>query len=143
MLFYGLDIGSTNTKAVLLDSDGRILDHVSIPSRPQADRSNEAAIWLEHFCQALEYCASKGHLAGREVVCSVTAQGGSFIMLNANFEPLRTYHWTENAARSTVADLINLFNEQSYYHITGWQADSWLAAFKVKRASGRWPIAEG
>ena len=33
MVFCGIDIGTTNTKAVLLDSDGNFLDTISFDTR--------------------------------------------------------------------------------------------------------------
>ncbi len=141
MFFLGIDIGSTNTKAVLLDPDGRICNRMSIPFQWETDRGNESAVRYKHFSGILEYFASKGHPVGTEAACSVSAQGGSFLLLDNRCRPLREVHWTEPASENTVRSMISRLDKLSYYHVTGWSPDGLLAAFKLKEivAAGQMP----
>ena len=134
MVFCGLDIGTTNTKGVVLGRDGELLDCVSIACQWQTERGEAGAVsWYEHFCQVLEYFASKGHLADEEIFCSVTAQGGSFVLLDGDFQPVsRVYSWTERVSDSVVEDLNSRLDERWYYHTTGWNLGNWLAACKLR-----------
>ena len=120
MIFCGIDIGTTNTKAILIDSEGGLLDRANITVE-RSDSGVETANWYEHFCGIFDYFSSKGHFADSKVICSITAQGGSFILLDEKFNPVsRAYSWTENADENTVKDMINVLGNEQYYHKTGW-----------------------
>lgn len=131
MVFVGLDIGTTNTKTVLLDSDGNLLDRLN--TSLDLENKQTALIWYEHFCKALDYFQSKGHLSKQKISCSITAQGGTFVLLDKNFKPVtQVYSWTENSDETIVRELSQAFDKRWYYHMTGWEPNSWLAACKFK-----------
>ena len=97
MIFCGIDIGTTNTKAVLIDSNGELIDRLGIAAG-LTEAGVEVVDWYEHFCDIFDYFASKGYITGNKVICSITAQGGSFVLLDEKFDPVsRSYSWTENA----------------------------------------------
>ena len=129
MIFCGLDIGTTNTKAVLLNLDGRLLSSVSIPS----ETTETGVMWYKHFSECLDRFASEGHFAKELIICSVTGQGGSFVLLNDSFEPVgRVYSWTENAPDRIVNELTNALGRNWYYHTTGWDLNGWMASCRLK-----------
>ena len=129
MVFCGIDIGTTNTKAVVLDCEGNLLDRVNIAAQDQRD----AKTWYEHFCRVMDYFASRGHFTGQETACSVTAQGGTFVLLDDSFKPVSpAYSWTLKAGKGIAEDLVNYFGEQEYYHLTGWRPGFWLAVCKLR-----------
>lgn len=133
MLFFGLDIGSTNIKSVLLDRDGRLLDRTNIASATQSNQTDEALTWYEMFCRSLDYYASEGKLRKQETICCcVAAQGGSFTIVDADLKPLLTSHWTERKSDHSVEDLLSSHGNQSYYHTTGWEPANWLAVIRLK-----------
>lgn len=138
MVYIGLDIGTTNTKAVVLSQDGGLLDRITLNGSWQNGSDGGAVVgWYGHFCQTMDYFASKGLLTCEEIACSITAQGGTFVLLNKNFEPVsKVYSWTELAKRNTVQDMIDHFGSKRFYHITGWQPDRWLAVCKIKELIG-------
>jgi len=60
MLYCGIDIGTTNTKAVVLNSNLELLDKLTIPVGSVGGGDQlPAETWFEHFCGALEYFKSK------------------------------------------------------------------------------------
>ena len=127
MVFCGLDIGTTHTKAVLLDRDGFLLDTIQLPERVKSD-------WYGHFCQVLDYFSSKGHFDGNEIVCSVTGQGGSFILLDDRYQPVSgQYCWTDLAEEAAVQELIDNLGMRDFYQLTGWPPHGWLAACKLRQ----------
>jgi len=140
MIFCGIDIGTTNTKAVLIDSNDRLIDRVSIVA-PQTDI--EAVSWYEHFCGVFDYFASKNYFADNKVICSITAQGGSFVLLDEKFAPVsRAYSWTETANNDTARDMVGALGAEQYYHLTGWEPGSWLMACKLKDLVSKKQIPE-
>jgi len=142
MIFCGIDIGTTNTKAVLIDSNGVLIDRANIAAEPP-QVGTETVGWYEHFCGIFDHFSSKGHFADSKVICSITAQGGSFILLDEQFNPVsRAYSWTEYANENTVKDMINELGNEQYYHTTGWEPSSWLMACKLKDMVSKKQIPE-
>ena len=143
MVFIGIDIGTSSTKAVIINRDGQILDTVSI-SVKLAERENRNIVWYDHFCRTLDYFKAKGYF-NNKVFCSITSQGGSFVFLDKTFTPVsRVYSWTENSHESIVNDLSENIGFKEYYHITGWEPDGWLMSCKLKELSnnGQIPTAK-
>ncbi len=139
MVFCGVDIGTTSTKAVVLDRDGQVLDDVALAA-PTGERSH--VHWYEHFCCVMDHFASRGRFQGQDVACSVTGQGGSFVLVDAKYQPVSpACCWTELADPTVVRDLIDTFSETAYYRSTGWPPHGWLAACKLKQMAeaGRFP----
>jgi sugar (pentulose or hexulose) kinase len=127
MVFCGLDIGTTHTKAVLLDRDGFLLDTIQLPAQAETD-------WYGHFCRVLDYFSSKGHFDGNEIVCSVTGQGGSFVLLDDRYQPVSEPHcWTDLAEEAVVQDLVETLGVLDFYQLTGWPPHGWLATCKLRQ----------
>ena len=137
VVFCGLDIGTTHTKAVLLDRDGLLLDTLKLPAGTKTD-------WYEHFGRVLDYFSSQGHFVDKEIVCSVTGQGGSFVFLDNQYQPVSDPHcWTDLAEEATVRDLIDTLGVRSIYRQTGWPPHGWLAACKLRQIVAQGAIPKG
>ncbi len=133
MLFCGFDIGTTSTKAVLLDDDGQVIDEASLPA-PEGPADAMPVYWHEHLCRIMDLFADRGRFAGQEIACSVTGQGGSFVLADHQYRPVSgACSWTALADTETVADLTRWLDEMEYYHKTGWPPHGWLAACKLKQ----------
>ncbi len=131
MIFCGVDIGTTSTKAVIVDREGQVLDDVAL-SAPAGHAT--PVYWHEHFCCVMDHFAAQDRFRGEEVACSVTGQGGSFVLTDAEFQPVSAAcNWTELAKETVVQSLIDTFGETAYYHLTGWPPHGWLAACKLKQ----------
>jgi sugar (pentulose or hexulose) kinase len=131
MVFCGVDIGTTSTKAVLLGRDGQVMDEAAVAA-PAGDKGE--VYWHEHFCRVMDFFASRGRFRGEEIACSVTGQGGSFVPTDARYQPVSpACSWTALAEEDTVRDLVGAFGEAAYYHLTGWPPHGWLAACKLRQ----------
>ena len=131
MVYLGLDIGTTNTKAVLLNQGGELLAAVSLSMGSEAD-------WYRRFARVLDVLAAKGHLVEDRIVCSVTGQGGSFVLLDDGFQPTgQPVPWTDLAQQETVRNLIDTLGVQGFYRQTGWPPHGWLAAGKLREIVAR------
>jgi len=140
MLFFGLDIGTTNSKAVLLDGDGGLLDRITISI---SQDSESAMRWYDIFSKALDYFQDQGFLRGEKIIGSVTAQGGTFVLLNERFQPVsRVYSWTETAESDVANELVSSYGRQRYYHLTGWEPNGWLAGCKFKQLLDKKQVSE-
>jgi len=138
MVFCGIDIGTTSTKAVVLDRDGRVIDETTLAAPATGE-----AYWHEHFCQVLDFFASRGRLQGEEIVCSVTGQGGSFVLTDEASHPVGgACSWTELAEEAIVRDMVDMFGEAGFYRLTGWPPHGWLAACKLRQRIERKQVPE-
>lgn len=127
MVYLGLDIGTTHTKAILLDREGDLRSAITLPGRTEVD-------WYRSCCRVLDCFASKGILADHEIVMSVTGQGGSFVLLDSQYRPIgEPICWTELAKETTVRDLSETLGDQDFYQQTGWPPHGWLAACKLRQ----------
>jgi len=69
MVYCGIDIGTTNTKSVILSEKGRFLDQIAIESANQATpKWHLADGWYRDFCEVLDYFAAKGEMALRQIM---------------------------------------------------------------------------
>ena len=139
MIFCGIDIGTTSTKGIVLDEEGQVLDEAAMP----APATGTGVYWHEHFCRIMDLFAERGRFAGQPIACSVTGQGGSFVLLDDQYQPIGDVCcWTELAAETVVQDLVGAVGETEYYHLTGWPPHGWLAAAKLRQRVERNQIPE-
>lgn len=139
MVFCGVDIGTTSTKAVVLDRDGQVLEDIALAA---PTRDENKVHWYEHFGRVMDHFASRGRFRGQEITCSVTGQGGSFVLVDSRYRPVSApCPWTELADQAVVRDLIDTFGATAYYRTTGWPPHGWLAGCKFKQMAegGRLP----
>jgi sugar (pentulose or hexulose) kinase len=142
MVFCGVDIGTTSTKAVVLDRDGQVLDDTAFAA-PAGLGGTAKVYWYEHFCRVMDRFASRGRFQREEIVCSVTGQGGSFVLTDDRCQPVSpACSWTVLAKESIVRDLVDTLGEAAYYHLTGWPAHGWLAACKLRQMVERDELPE-
>jgi len=137
MVFCGLDIGTTHTKAVLLDRDGLLLDTLGLSAGTKTD-------WYGDFCRVLDFFSSQGHFVDKEIVCSVTGQGGSFVFLDDQYQPVSEPHcWTDLAEEAVVRDMIDTLGVRDVYQQTGWPPHGWLAACKLRQIVSQGAMPNG
>jgi sugar (pentulose or hexulose) kinase len=139
MVFCGIDIGTTSTKAIVLDEDGCVIDETTVA----APATQGDVYWYEHFRRIMDHFAERGRFAGEPIACSVTGQGGSFVLLDDQYQPVGSVcGWTELADLAIVEDMVSAFGEIEYYHMTGWPPHGWLAAAKLRQMVERRQIPE-
>jgi sugar (pentulose or hexulose) kinase len=132
MLFCGIDIGTTNTKALLVNSGGLIIDRMVIGQQPQVDIHRiDANIWYQHFCAVMEKFHS--HFVNESVYVSMATQGSSFALLDKNFKAIApAWIWTGRATLETVKRLESNFTANELYDSTGWQPLEFLIPCKLR-----------
>ncbi len=133
MIFCGIDIGTTNTKAVVLDGDGQVLEETTLPA-PATTGAAGKAYWYAHFCRVMDYFGGRGRFAGQPIACSVTGQGGSFVLLDEAHRPVGdACSWTALAEEAVVCDLVETLGAAACYRRAGWPPHGWLAACKLRQ----------
>jgi gluconokinase len=129
MFFCGIDLGTTNTKAVLLSGEGEVLDSAQLVNHTE---KNNSPAWIDCFLQILDKI--KMPESNEKIVCSFATQGGSFIFLDKTYRPLsEVCSWTELADKYETEKLREDFGTNSFYNHTGWPPDEWLACCKIRQ----------
>jgi xylulokinase len=91
----GVDVGTSGTRAVLLDETGRVLGAATAEHAPMASREvgwaeQEPQDWWRAVCSAIRECMTKACVRGGEVTgVGVTGQMHGLVLLDAQGEVLR------------------------------------------------------
>ena len=133
-LLLGVDVGTTATKAVLVDNAGRII------SQGRAEYSTKylQAGWVEQdpndwwlsFCKAVEI-AQAGAPGAQIIGVAISAQAPTLIAVDAKGDPVRdAMIWMDRRAQTEADELANQFSNIS--QLTGNRADPYYVAAKIK-----------
>lgn len=132
MLFCGIDLGTTNSKAVLLDEFLTVVEVFGISHEHRVDVDRlDADVWMRHFNAVLKAFAR--HFKGHKVYLSLTTQGGSFVLLDSDYRPVdKAWLWTGQAPSEVVTGLGSDIGCNKFYRQTGWQPLSFLMPCKFR-----------
>ncbi|MBY4582714.1 gluconokinase [Pediococcus pentosaceus] len=121
----GIDVGTTSTKALLYDLNGKIYGksnkgyklYQNLPDMAEEDPEDIFNATL----QAIQEVIAKANLEdGRVVAISWSAQQHSLIALDDNFNPLtRTFTWADNRPEKYVAEYKQNGKGMEMYRRTG------------------------
>jgi xylulokinase len=133
-LLLGVDVGTTATKAVLVDSSGHIISQ----GRAEYPTKYLQAGWVEQdpndywlsFCQAVEI-AQAGASGAKISGIAISAQAPTLIAVDANGDPVRNAMiWMDRRAQAEADELARQFSNIS--QLTGNRADPYYVAAKIK-----------
>ena len=133
-LLLGVDVGTTATKAVLVDSSGHIISQ----GRAEYPTKYLQAGWVEQdpndywlsFCQAVEI-AQAGAGGVKISGIAISAQAPTLIAVDANGDPVRNAMiWMDRRAQAEADELARQFSNIS--QLTGNRADPYYVAAKIK-----------
>ena len=124
--YIGIDLGSTNTKAVLYDSDFNLLD---IASRPvtYVRQGGIVEFELSKYCGDIVTMLSE-LLKDKDVTVKsigFTGQAESLVVLDETGNPLmNAISWMDERSTKECADLSKIFSEEKVHEVTGQAAVS-------------------
>ncbi len=133
-LLLGVDVGTTATKAVLLDSAGHIISQ----GRAEYPTKYLQASWVEQdpndwwlsFCKAVEQ-AQSGAPGAQIIGVAISAQAPTLIAVDAKGEPVRdAMIWMDRRAQAEADELASEFSNIS--QLSGNRADPYYVAAKIK-----------
>jgi len=133
-LLLGVDVGTTATKAVLVDSSGHIISQ----GRAEYPTKYLQAGWVEQdpndywlsFCQAVEI-AQAGASGAKISGIAISAQAPTLIAVDSNGDPVRNAMiWMDRRAQAEADELARQFSNIS--QLTGNRADPYYVAAKIK-----------
>jgi xylulokinase len=130
-LFIGLDVGTTATKALLFDLDGRVLASATCGYRlltPQPDwvEQDPEEIWqavVKALRSITRECGPHDHL----VALGQSSQGGTTIPVDARGGPLhQAFSWMDQRAGPEAEQVRAAWGAEALQHLTGWPLMSGL-----------------
>jgi len=133
-LLLGVDVGTTATKAVLVDNAGHIISQ----GRAEYPTKYLQAGWVEQdpndwwlsFCKAVEI-AKAGAVDAQIIGVAISAQAPTLIAIDAKGEPVRdAMIWMDRRAQVQADELEKEFSNIS--QLTGNRADPYYVAAKIK-----------
>ncbi|MGQ9515314.1 MAG: xylulokinase [Thermoproteota archaeon] len=123
--FLGVDVGTTSTKCVLFDKEGRVIAssrseyEVSMP-RPDFVEVDGEVYW-KAFREALAKVLKESKSNSKDILgIGVSSQGETFIALGEDGKPLRrAVVWLDNRSKEEAKLIVDNFGVDDIYHITG------------------------
>lgn len=132
----GLDVGTTGTKAVVCDGDGRVYGRsyreYDLQFTPDGGVEQNAADWIRAVQETVrEAVESSGVPSGEVAAISLSTQGGSVWARGQGGEALTpVMTWMDGRAKAEANDLRLLAGER-LYRASGWQVGAGFDAAKL------------
>ncbi len=146
MVYLGLDIGSTSVKAVVVDKEGNILGRgkKAYPTEAEGCNSTQSADdWWGSAVAAVREAVSVLENTDEVAAMSVSAQGGSILALDGDFNPLtRAMTWMDRRSTAEAAEICGEFGER-VYGSCGWRTSPADCAAKLLWLKRNNPTAFG
>ena len=121
----GVDIGTTNTKAMIFDLSGHCLGSASVKSNisflPGGYVEQDASKWYLDTCRVLREAAGKSGIDHSSIkAVSLSSQGISIVPVDKELAPLsEAVNWMDNRAGAEAYSLTEILGTEYLRHVTG------------------------
>ncbi|MCM8830360.1 MAG: FGGY family carbohydrate kinase [Candidatus Omnitrophica bacterium] len=125
------DSGTTNTKAFLFDEKGILIASASHPTKvihPAPGMVEQKAdFWWDALVKTTENLRRSPHWKKEKIsAVSISSQGGTFVLLDKNFLPLRPgITWLDNRAEYISKYLNKRYGKEYFFRKTGRYLAGW------------------
>ena len=134
----GVDVGTTCTKAVLVDENGTVIGHGSKGYSLISDGlkiEQRAEDWIEATIIAVRN-AVQGENPGCVAALSLSTQGATTVAVDENHHYLgNAWTWMDNRSAAELEEAKACLGEDYIYNTTGWRANPALDLAKIRRMS--------
>ena len=137
-LSLGIDLGTTAVKATAVDARGKVVAFGSAPTRLITGpgglvEQDVAEIWQD-VVKAVRAAFAGGSLGGDVRAISLSSQGGTLILLDANGTPVcNAISWMDSRPARLGAKIFRGRDEAFFYERTGWGLASCLPLAQLVR----------
>jgi len=136
MIYLGIDVGTTGTKALAVDESGRVLGRgyreygLAFP-RP-GWVIQDAGDWWRACVHAVRGALKPAGDAGQVAAIGVSTQGATMLAVDGKNNPLcPAITWMDLRAQKESDELTAAIGEEALYRKAGWPAAPWLDAPKI------------
>lgn len=135
MYIIGLDIGTTGTKALLVDSaDGSVAGrgYCGYSLITEGDRvEQDATDWIKASRFAIQEAIRENEAKPVSAI-SISSQGASMAIVDESGTPIgNAITWMDSRARAEATELAQLLGNAYVYHMSGWRIFPTLDAAKI------------
>lgn len=130
----GLDVGTTGTKALVLDSSGSIVGqgYHGYPLQTSGSHVEQNPDEWWKACIAAARQAVPSEYASRIEAISLSTQGASMVLLDNKEEPIgNAITWLDSRSLAEAGALEKELGASYIYATTGWRTSSYLDAAKI------------
>ncbi|WP_066683243.1 xylulokinase [Christensenella intestinihominis] len=132
----GLDIGTTGTKALLIDIHGKILASsyrsYRCENRKPGYSEQDARDWWKAACETVRECCEKSERGNDVAAISLSTQGGTFVPVDASGNPLKAaVLWNDTRCWAEKEETALTLGEQYIYDTTGWSLCDSMNAMQI------------
>ncbi len=135
MLVIGLDVGTTGTKAVVVNERGEVLSGgyneyglVSVYGRVTQNAND----WWNAACTAIKEAVQKIEDPSEITAISLSTQGSSMVPVDEKGEPIYdVITWMDTRSKSEADELSAAIGAEKIYRKCGWQVSPVLDAAKL------------
>jgi xylulokinase len=123
-LYLGIDVGTTGTKALVVDAEGAPHGHgrttYRLDSPAPGHVVQDATTWRDGVVEAVRAaCANVER--DRIVALAVAAQGGTLVAVDQDHRPLTAARsWLDRRATGAAATFERVFGADDFHRRTGW-----------------------
>lgn len=134
----GIDVGTTGTKILLFQSDGKLIGQAYRPygmDNPRVGWSEQDADdWWDAVVATVREVCDQPETAKAVKGISLSVQGGTMVAVDANYVPLRpAMVWNDKRCTDEKEAYLNeVGDRESMYQKTGWHLTSGLNAMQIR-----------
>ena len=139
MLIFGIDVGTTGTKAAIIDEKGCVLgkgyQEYSLITTPEGGVEQNAEDWWDATVYAVRTAIKNAAVSPGDIAAvSFSTQGGTTVAVDEKIRPLRNADtWMDRKAQKECQELCQTIGEDSVYRKTGWQPNPAFDPAKIRR----------
>ena len=137
MMFIGLDVGTTATKAVVTDREGHIYGkgyfeyELTFPAEGQVEQNAED--WWTAATKAIRQAVSTVDIPDDIVGIGLSTQGATLVAVDEKGIPLApAITWMDHRATEQASALDKAIGADAVYHKTGWRLSPAADAAKIR-----------
>ena len=125
-MLLGIDVGTTGTKSILLDGEGRIVcssyKKYSRSCTENGHVEQDAEDWWKALSYTVRECTKVLDSKDEVKAISLSTQGGSMVPVDADGDPLaNAVTWMDTRGAEQHEALLKLNGEDFYYLRSGWR----------------------
>jgi sugar (pentulose or hexulose) kinase len=130
-MILAFDSGTTNTKALLFNENGKLLGFATYPTKilhlAPGIVEQKANFWWDAIVKSTKKlqtysCWKKNRISA----ISISSQGGTFVVLGKNLEPLiNGITWLDNRGKSISEYLVRKYGKEYFFRKTGLYLGGW------------------
>jgi sugar (pentulose or hexulose) kinase len=135
MYVIGVDIGTTGTKAVVLDAKGTVIGYGWQGYQLYREGNHieqEADDWWNACIAAVRQAVSSRYAQDVRAI-SLSTQGASMAAFDGKDRPIgRAITWMDGRAQDEADILASVLGDDTIYRTTGWRMAPWCDAAKIR-----------